>query len=291
MHILKPAGVALVLGILIHSADAIGDGKPAEQPSFDAVMKLVGQLGAADFSVRQDASNKLEKLGNPVIPLLRKAATGKLDVETKRRIELVITRIEEGILSAEEKHWKNLDAPRRGIKDRLLKVVARTPDLSDRQAATAAYLLALCRLPTDDEVKDAAKQLADADGKRINLLRLARTLVQSKQFNADVAAANGRLLKLQADLASEGDLTAKLQRLNGPELQKLISQLAEPVRKAVKEDNEFMELACLMTLSRFAKEAESKNAVAHLKRTADRKTGTDDIFWALLNSREFLFAP
>ena len=46
-------------------------------------------------------------------------------------------------LVAEDKRWQDLDALRRGIKDRVLKVLAKTPALGDQQVASAVYLALL----------------------------------------------------------------------------------------------------------------------------------------------------
>jgi hypothetical protein len=74
---------------------------PAEEPAPEALAKLIAQLGAARFRTRQEASAELEKLGRPVLGALRKAATANADLEVRRRIEAVATRIE----AASVKNW------------------------------------------------------------------------------------------------------------------------------------------------------------------------------------------
>jgi hypothetical protein len=199
-------------------------------------------------------------------------------LEAKRRIEDVVNRIENSLLKAEEKRWEDLDAPRRGIKDRLGKILARTPDLRDQQVASAIYLLSVGRVPTDDEVARAKTQFAENVFRPATVLALARALVQGKEFNANVAGANGRVLKLQKDPASA-------------EVQKMTSEIAASLDKAVKSDEQLIDLAFLLVLSRFPTSTQSETARAHLKKGTNRPAATENIFWALMNTKEFALAP
>ena len=56
----------------------------------------------------------------------------------------------------------------------------------------------------------------------------------------------------------------------------------------MKTDEQFVDVAYLLVLSRFPTADESKQAAAHMKKANGRATATSDIFWFLLNSREFL---
>ena len=281
--------VAISLATLALIVRAVS-GQPAQQPRPEAVAKLITQLSAADFRSRQQASDELEKLGGPVLPALRKAAPATTSLEAKRRIENVVSRIETALLKAEEKRWEDLDAPRRGIKDRLGKILART-DLSDQQTASAVYLLTVGRAPTDDEVARAKRQFAENDGRPAGILQLAGALVQGKEFNAKVAAANGQVLNLQKGLAGETELADKLRRINRAEIQNLTRDTATSLDKAVKSDEQLFDLAFLLALSRFPTSAESTALLRHLKRVADRPALTADLFWALMNTTEFAMAP
>jgi hypothetical protein len=263
-------------------------GQP-EQPSPDAVAKLIGQLNSETFRTRQQASDKLEKLGAPVLPALRKALKTDLELEARRRIEQVIDRIEAGILQAEEKLWKDFDAPQRGVKDRLLRILARTPTLSDRQVTAAIYLITVGRSPTEPELKDAQKRLAEGSIRRASILRLARALVQGKEFNTALAGVNERLTRARKELATENELAKALARLNSAEFQKLIDEVAAATAKATKTDEDLVDLAFLLTVSRFPEGGQQrKPALGHLKRAPNRATATSDVFWALLSTKEFL---
>ena len=92
----KCSGVAISLAILALMCDpaaGLGQTGPTEEPSPETVAKLIAQLGAASFRFRQQASDELTSLGDPVLPALRKAAP-KSELEVRRRIELVVSRIQ-----------------------------------------------------------------------------------------------------------------------------------------------------------------------------------------------------
>jgi hypothetical protein len=250
------------------------------------VARLIGQLETADVPARQQASDKLEELGGAVLPALRQAIAARTDAEVKGRLELVAARIENSLLKAEEKHWQDLDASRRGLKDRLVKIVARTPTLSDRERTLAVYLLAVGRPPTDDEAKLAQKRLVESNGRAASALSLARSLVQGKEFCAELADVNARLTAVKTDLAAEKDLAKKLHRLNSDEFQKVTSDAAASLTKVMKTDESLTDLAFLVALSRFPRANETEQAVAHLKK-AGRQPGTENIVWALMNTKEF----
>jgi hypothetical protein len=203
---------------------------------------------------------------------------------------MVVLRIEKALLQAEEKHWQPLDAPRRGIKDRMVKILAR-PALSDHQVVSAVYLLTVGRPPTAQEAIRARKQFTESNSRAVSTLRLTRSLVQGKDVRTEVAAANGRLLQVQKDLAAEGELAKKLQRLNGAETLKMADAIGASLAKSVKTDEQLVDLAFLLALSRFPRANQSATAVAHLKKLKNRSQAASDVIWALINSREFLVAP
>src|SRR6516162_6801702 len=92
----KCSGVAMSLAILALMCDpaaGLGQTGPTEESSPETVAKLIAQLGAAPFRLRQQASDELTRLGDPILPALRKAAP-KSELEVRRRIELVVSRIQ-----------------------------------------------------------------------------------------------------------------------------------------------------------------------------------------------------
>jgi hypothetical protein len=282
--------VVVAFAVIGGSTTHLGQAAPAKSPSPEAVAKLIAQLGDADFRTREQATRELERLGTTVLPALRKAARTNPELEVKSRLEHLIVQIEKGPLKSEEKHWQEFDAPRRGIKDRLVAILARAPALTDQQVASAVYLLTVSRPPTDDEMARARKQFTDLGGRLVPALRLARSLVQAKEFNVAVAAANDRLSRVRKDLAAGANVAERLHRLNGAEFQKMSDEIAASLNKAVKTDEQFVNLAFLLTLSRFPDAKQSTVAITHLKNTKDRAIATANIIWSLTNTKEFLTA-
>jgi hypothetical protein len=265
----------------------LGGGQP-ERPAPDEVAKLIGRLDSEDFRTRQEASVKLEKLGAAVLPALRKARKTDVELEAKRRIEQVIGRIEAGLLQAEENLWKDFDAPQRGVKDWLNKILARTPTMSDRQITTTIYLITVGRSPTGPELADAEKQLAEGSVRGASILRLARARLQGKEFNAALAGAHERLIKARRELAIETDI-GKLRRLNSAEFQTLRDEVAAATAKAAKTDEDLVDLALLLTVSRFPEDERQRTlALGQMQRTPNRAAAASTLFWVLLNTREFL---
>src|SRR5262249_48774330 len=123
------------------SVRALGQNVVSKPPADDTVAKLIAQLGADDFRTREQASKELVKLGSKTLPALHKAARGNLNLEARRRIQQVAVRIEDILLEAEDKPWKGLDGPRRGIKERLIRILRKSSSLSDAQVTSAIYLL------------------------------------------------------------------------------------------------------------------------------------------------------
>ena len=178
MYVCKSSCVAIfVVPLALIGSVGVAQTVPTEQPSPEAVAKLIAQLNAPRFRARQQASEELEKLGHSVLPALRKAAAANAELELRRRIELVASRIENAALKAEEDRWQDLEAPRRAIKDRLVTILGKKPALSDQQVAMVVYLLAVVRPPTDEEVKQAQKQLAATNSRTLSVLQLTRSLV------------------------------------------------------------------------------------------------------------------
>ena len=225
-------------------------------------------------------SDKPETLAGPIVPTLRKAVIAKSESEVRSQIE--------NAAKVEDKHWQDLDAPQRGIKDRVVTILTKAPALSDQQVASAVYLLTVGRTPTDDELKRTQKDFAESNDRPLSALQLTRALVQSKDFNIELAATNGRLFKIPKDLATKREAGQIPILLTADEFQKLTAECAASVNQAVKTDEQFVDLVYLLSLSRFPTATESNQFVAHLKQAPERATATRDIFSFLLNSKEFL---
>ena len=70
--------------------------------SRDLIARLIADLDSDDFDQRSTAADELEKLRDLAVPALQKALTGDAAVESRRRMELLLTRLTGGILTAEQ---------------------------------------------------------------------------------------------------------------------------------------------------------------------------------------------
>jgi WD40 repeat protein len=71
-------------------------------PAQDELDGMVRDLDSDTFAVRQRASRSLEGLVPAVIPYLRRAAQGKISLEARSRIEMIVRRYEQRELTEEE---------------------------------------------------------------------------------------------------------------------------------------------------------------------------------------------
>ena len=104
----------------------------------------------------------------------------------------------------------------------------------------------------------------------------------------------------QADTACEcersqdASLAQSLHLLNSSDVQKKISaaegRAAQLAGDAERPENEKIQELYLWAFGRLPAESELQTAVAYVSREqADKKTSYEDVIWALLNSKEFLF--
>lgn len=252
------------------------------------VAKLIEQLSDRRFRARQQAADELVKFGRPVLPALQKAARATSDPEVKRRVELLVSRIENAEFHAEEERWVKLHDGQRAVKERLFKILDRTPNLSDEQLARSVYLLTVGRPPADEELKSALKQFAEAERRTVHLLQLTRTLLQGKECKTAVVDTNLTLLNLQKELAAEKRQAELIARVTGPEFQKSCGAIAAALDKVVKSEEQYVTLVMLLALSRFPTANEMNGSTAYLKQAQQRAAAAADIVWAVLNTNEFL---
>ena len=95
--------IALILSfLLLTGADATQPAAPqppATTESSDSVAKLIAQLDAAEFGVREQAEKKLSDMGPAVEPRLRQALNLNLSDEARTRLNDVLSRLDEAMVS------------------------------------------------------------------------------------------------------------------------------------------------------------------------------------------------
>ena len=101
-----------------------------------------------------------------------------------------------------------------------------------------------------------------------------------------------RELACECERESESNLAQALQLINGPAVNDRLRNPNNRIGKllAKKEgDRAVLSDLFLATLSREPNASEAKAMLAHLGRSTDKRKAWEDIHWALINSKEFLF--
>jgi hypothetical protein len=121
------------------------------------------------------------------------------------------------------------------------------------------------------------------------------TQLPEPQANHEFLKAFGqpeRTIACECERGSDSSLTQALQMINGAtvhnklrdEQGRLSKQLASE-----KSDEEIITEIYLLALCRPPDESERKAALAHITGSEDRRLALEDVYWAVLNSKEFLF--
>jgi hypothetical protein len=93
------------------------------------------------------------------------------------------------------------------------------------------------------------------------------------------------------EVKMEPNLSQALHLLNGDSVDQRIREgkLIERRQKEGKQPHEIIDELYVRTLSRHPQPDEMNILLAQLEQQKDKQKGLNDVFWALLNSREFLF--
>ncbi len=101
-----------------------------------------------------------------------------------------------------------------------------------------------------------------------------------------------RELPCECERSTDSNLSQALQLINGPTVHNKLRADAGNVHRWVaegKSDAEIIDLLYLAALSRPALPQEQATAQAHIKASEDRVKAVEDVAWAVINSKEFLF--
>ena len=101
-----------------------------------------------------------------------------------------------------------------------------------------------------------------------------------------------REMACQCERSSESNLSQALQMINGPVVHNKLrdnnGRIAQLIT-AMKSNEEIITELYMSALSRKPVEGEMTAAVKHITAAADRRLALEDVGWAILNSKEFLF--
>jgi len=101
-----------------------------------------------------------------------------------------------------------------------------------------------------------------------------------------------RELACECERESDSNLAQALQLINGPTVNDKLRSPTNRVGKLLAKkspDKEILNELYLATLSRLPNSGEVEAALAHIAKNANKRGAWEDVHWALLNSKEFLF--
>jgi len=101
-----------------------------------------------------------------------------------------------------------------------------------------------------------------------------------------------RELPCECERSTDSNLSQALQLINGPTVHNKLRSDAGSVHQWIaggKTDTEIIDLLYLTALSRQPLAEEQQTAQSHIKSNDDRTRALEDIAWAVINSKEFLF--
>jgi len=101
-----------------------------------------------------------------------------------------------------------------------------------------------------------------------------------------------RELACECERESDSNLAQALQLINGATINDKLKAPQNRIGRLMgskKSDKEILEEIYLETLSRFPTKEDADIALAHLAKAKDKRKGWEDIQWALINTKEFLF--
>ena len=96
----------------------------------------------------------------------------------------------------------------------------------------------------------------------------------------------------ECERSTESSLGHALQIINGPSVKaKILAKDNRLGRLLIdgKDDKEILETLFLATLTRFPTADEQKTILPHVAASANKRKAWEDVQWALVNAKEFLF--
>jgi hypothetical protein len=101
-----------------------------------------------------------------------------------------------------------------------------------------------------------------------------------------------RELACECEREGDSNLAQALQLINGPAVNDRLRNPSNRIGKLIaakKNDKEILGELFLTTLSRRPNETEESAMLGHISSAVDRRRAWEDVHWALINSKEFLF--
>jgi len=155
---------------------------------------------------------------------------------------------------------------------------------------------AVPRMLTAEQLLDAICSVTDLDEKFAGLPPgTAATALIEPPDNHEFLKAFGqpqRTIACECERSTDSNLTQALQMLNGPTVHEKLRSDQGRAQKLSTADGSIPELLDELYLSAFSRlpnSDEANAATKHIESSEDRRFAVEDVFWAVMNSKEFLF--
>jgi len=155
---------------------------------------------------------------------------------------------------------------------------------------------AVTKLLTAEQLLDAICQVTDVPEKFAGMPAGTRAVqLPDGEVNHPFLKTFGqpaRELACECEREGDSNLAQALQLINGPTVNDRLRNAANRIGKlmtAKKTDKEIVADLFLTTLSRLPNDTEESAMLNHVSISTDRRRAWEDVHWALINSKEFLF--
>src|SRR5213076_1205480 len=155
---------------------------------------------------------------------------------------------------------------------------------------------AVTKLLTAEQLLDALCKATEVPEKFAGLpLGTRATQLPDGEINHPFLKTFGqpaRELACECEREGDSNLAQALQLINGPTVNDRLRNATNRIGRLVaakKTDREILDELYYAALSRPPFDDEKKLALAHVTKGADKRKAWEDVLWALINTREFLF--
>lgn len=267
--------VALIVVLGCGSASATSNPQVAPR----ILRELIEQLGSRDYREREKASRQLVEMGRFGLPALRNARA-HTDPEIRQRAMLLISQIE------------GRDSHRQILRGLLTQLLTDTR-LSRSQCVEAIPLVCLGRSPAESERGELLRKLDLARGDVASREKFFDSLLYHPAFCKDIARVCQHINKIRTETQSafqRRGASGTMMLINSKEVQDKVLAAGKIIveTKALRSNEDRMNVMFLLTLYRFPTEKEKSSVLKWFAKPKPRKVGWGDIQWALINTKEFV---
>ncbi len=180
------------------------------------------------------------------------------------------------------------------MKSRTYQLSSRKNKFNGKDEIYASH--ATTRLLSAEQLLDAICQVTDVvekfKGAPAGTRSVALAEPPTDHYFLKIFGQPQREMACQCERSNESNLSQALQMINGPVVHNKLRADNGRIARSIKEgksDEQIITTLYLAALSRKAVPAEMEAAKKHIAAGSDRRLALEDVGWAVLNSKEFLF--